>query len=68
MRNRKDIESDHHSYDILSLEVLLDIRDLLNNKGEAPSIVKPKRGRPKKETNGNSNTNKANKKGIRGNR
>ena len=38
MRGRKDIEGDHAGYEKLTLEVLLDIRDLLKPK--------PKVGRP----------------------
>ncbi len=29
MRTRKEIETDHREYDVLTLEVLLDIRDLV---------------------------------------
>jgi len=41
MRTRKEIEQDGSRKDILTLEVLLDIRDLLSKK-------EVKRGRPKK--------------------
>lgn len=46
MRKREAIEQDGKRVDLLSLEVLLDIRDLLKKQGkkEAPR----KRGRPKK--------------------
>ena len=32
MRTRKEILQDHNSYNVLTLEVLLDIRDLLKPK------------------------------------
>ncbi len=58
MRSRKEIESDGKRVDVLSLEVLLDIRDLIVHEKntvvhkEIPVIQnktdKRKRGRPKK--------------------
>ena len=46
MRKREEIEKDPKHYDQLSLEVLLDIRDLLTKQGK---MAKPKKlGRPKK--------------------
>ncbi len=50
MRSRKEIEVDGTRKDILTLEVLLDIRDLLlpiNGRIKERKIGKP-RGRPKK--------------------
>jgi len=47
MRPRKEIEQDGARKDILSLEVLLDIRDLINK------AVK-KRGRPRKTSSAKS--------------
>ena len=49
MREREEIEKDGTRIDILSLEVLLDIRQLL--QGLKPAKIKegtPKRGRPHK--------------------
>ena len=51
MRKRADIENDHSPFDKLTLEVLLDVRDLLT-----PKPVK-KMGRPK----GSKNKKKAKK-------
>ncbi len=58
MRDRTQIEKDYKGYDVLTLEVLLDIRELLNkipvNNGivvkqnKQPYTGKP-RGRPKKQ-------------------
>ncbi len=58
MRSRKEIESDGKRIDVLSLEVLLDIRELIVHEKntvvhkEVPIIQdqtgKKKRGRPKK--------------------
>ena len=46
MRSRLDIEHDHKGFDFLSLEVLLDIRELLRKDEPAPLYVKT--GEPKK--------------------
>jgi hypothetical protein len=42
MRKRLEIEQDHHSYEVLSLEVLLDLRELL-------SKAKPRKEREKRK-------------------
>lgn len=45
MRPRNEIEKDTKPFDRLTLEVLLDVREILN---KAPQKPKAKRGRPKK--------------------
>ena len=45
MRTRKQIESDSKSYELLTLEVLLDIREILS---KAPASV-PKKRKPNKK-------------------
>ena len=47
MRNRKEISADGTRKDILSLEVLLDIRQLLQGLNKIKQDT-PKRGRPRK--------------------
>jgi len=50
MREREEIEKDGTRIDILSLEVLLDIRQLLQGLNKIEQDT-PKRGRPRKCVN-----------------
>ncbi|KKM63812.1 hypothetical protein LCGC14_1507690 [marine sediment metagenome] len=46
MRSRSSIEADGSRYDIKSLEVLLDIRDLLKKRAPAPRRKVTRRRKP----------------------
>ena len=51
MREREEIEKDGTRIDILQLEVLLDIRQLLQGLKPDKQVMSKRRGRPRKAKN-----------------
>jgi len=48
MKSREQIEKDPRSFEALTVELLLDIRDLLQKPSASSKVGAKKRGRPRK--------------------